>query len=207
MGLERTGGAAPAAAPLSSFDQAYDFLRGHEGGFTDDPRDPGNWTGGARGLGECRGTHYGISAAAYPNLNIRALTVADAKAIYRRDYWDPARGDDLPPPLALLVFDAAVNSGVSRAVRWLQQAVGVKADGIIGPATLRAVEARAGHRAHGAMSLPGASAENGAALLAEMLAQRALFMSSLPTWSTFGTGWMRRLFGLALQSQHMGVWT
>ena len=123
---------------MTSFDQAFAAVIGHEGGYTDDPRDAGNWTGGAAGQGALRGTNRGISAAAYPALDIAALTAADARAIYRRDYWDKVAGDSLPPPLALLVFDAAVNAGVGRAARWLQGAAGVHADGAIGPATLAA---------------------------------------------------------------------
>ena len=74
---------------------------GEEGGFTADPTDSGNWTGGAPGRGECRGTRWGISAAAYPLLDIARLQLTDAQAIYRRDYWDRLQGDALPPALAL----------------------------------------------------------------------------------------------------------
>ena len=163
---------------MSAFDQAFRVVVGEEGGFTANPADPGNWTGGACGRGECRGTRYGVSAAAYPGLAIATLTLDDARAIYRRDYWDAVAGDRLPPPLALLVFDAAVNNGVGRAVRWLQAAAGVPPDGAMGPRTLAAVAARAGQ---------------GSELLAEFQAQRLLFMAGLPTWRTFGLGWARRL--------------
>lgn len=92
-----------------------------EGGLSLDPRDNGNWTGGKQGAGELRGTKYGISAAAYPTLDIQALTVDDAKAIYKRDYWDAVGGDELPPALAAVVFDTAVNSGVGTALRLLSE--------------------------------------------------------------------------------------
>lgn len=124
------------------------------------------------------GTRYGISAAAYPGTPIATLTLDAARAIYRRDYWDKVQGDNLPPPLALLVFDAAVNNGVGRAVRWLQTAAGVTPDGALGPHTLAAVGAKAGQ---------------GAALMAEFQAQRLFFMAGLPTWRSFGLGWARRL--------------
>lgn len=163
---------------MTAFDQAFRIVVGEEGGYTANPADPGNWTGGACGRGACNGTRYGVSAAAYPGLAIATLTLDAARAIYRRDYWDPVGGDSLPPALALLVFDAAVNNGVSRAVRWLQGAAGVAPDGAIGPRTLAAVTASAGQ---------------GAALLAEFQAQRLLFMAGLPTWRTFGLGWARRL--------------
>jgi len=163
---------------MSVFEQAFRIVVGEEGGFTANPADPGNWTGGACGRGACLGTRYGVWAAAYPGTPIATLTLDAARAIYRRDYWDRVQGDGLPPPLALLVFDAAVNNGVGRAVRWLQAAVGVVPDGVLGPRTLAAVGAKAGQ---------------GAALLAEFQAQRLAFMAGLPAWRTFGLGWARRL--------------
>jgi lysozyme family protein len=173
---------------MSTFDRAFAIVIGEEGGFTADAADPGNWTGGRVGAGALRGTKFGISAAAYPTLDIEHLTLDDARAIYRRDYWERVRGDDLPPPLALLAFDAAVNNGVDRAARWLQAAVGVAEDGMIGPATLAAVAARAGE---------------GARLCAEFLAQRMVFMAALPTWRSFGLGWARRLCALPYESMTM----
>ncbi len=104
---------------MAAFDQAFRVVIGHEGGFTANPADPGNWTGGASGRGECRGTKFGISARAYPDLDIADLTLDQAQAIYRRDYWDKLDADSLPPPLALLAFDAAVNNGLGRARQWL----------------------------------------------------------------------------------------
>ncbi len=163
---------------MAAFDQAFRIVIGEEGGLSTDPADPGNWTGGGCGRGACLGTRYGISAAAYPGLAIATLSLDAARAIYRRDYWDPVHGDSLPPPLALLMFDAAVNNGVGRAISWLQAAVGVAPDGLLGPRTMAAVIAKAGQ---------------GAALLAEFQAQRLMFMAGLPTWRSFGLGWARRL--------------
>jgi lysozyme family protein len=170
---------------MTVFDQAFAFVIGHEGGYSRVSADPGNWTGGKCGAGVCRGTNWGISAAAYPNLDIRNLSQEDAAAIYRRDYWAPICGDQLPPPLALLVFDAAVNNGVGRAARWLQSVLGVTQDGIVGPATLTALASRNG---------------DGAALCAEYQTQRLIFMTGLPTWKTFGNGWARRLCALPFQA-------
>jgi hypothetical protein len=70
---------------MSAFDQAFALVIGHEGGFTDNEADPGTWTGGRCGVGECRGTNWGISAAAYPRLDIRNLTIERAKAIYQTE--------------------------------------------------------------------------------------------------------------------------
>ena len=101
-------------------------------------------------------------------------------------------GEALPPPLALLVFDAAVNNGVGHAIRWLQSAVCVNADGQIGPATRAAI-------------VSASSRSGGAAICAEFQAQRLAFMASLPTWRIFGLGWARRLCQLPYQSMNMKV--
>lgn len=175
---------------MSAFERAFTIVIGHEGGFDKTEADPGNWTGGAVGKGVLKGTSWGISAAAYPDLTIVDLSQADAEAIYRRDYWDKISGDQLAPPLALLVFDAAVNNGISRAVRWLQSSVGVAPDGQIGAVTLAAIE-------------KAVSSHGGAGLCAEFNAQRLNFMTSLPTWRVFGLGWARRLCQLPYQSLGM----
>ncbi len=175
---------------MSSFEQAFTIVVGHEGGFDATRGDPGNWTGGRVGAGEVRGTKFGISAAAYPTLDIAGLALADAQAIYRRDYWERIAGDRLPPPLALLVFDAAVNNGQSRSAKWLQTAAGAVADGVIGDQTLGAVTAFL-------------ATKGGAALCAEFMAQRLAFMAALPSWGLFGLGWARRLCSLPYQSLTM----
>ncbi len=162
-----------------NFDAAFDKLLGHEGGFTDDPRDPGNWTGGRANMGQLLGTKFGIAANTYPNEDIRNLTVERAKEIYRRDFWGRVRADELPETIRHAMFDAAVNSGVSQAARWLQRAVGVTADGIIGPRTLAAVRA--------------ADQES---LLRRILAVRLRFMSDLANWPVHSRGWARRIADL-----------
>ena len=98
-------------------DQAFTVVIGTEGGFDADPRDRGNWTGGQIGAGRHNGTKFGISSAAYPTLAIADLTLADAIGIYRMRYWLPAACDHLPDGLDLVVFDAAVNSGVAQSAR------------------------------------------------------------------------------------------
>jgi lysozyme family protein len=177
---------------MMGFDQAFAIVVGHEGGYCAEHADPGNWTGGAIGKGELHGTKFGVSAAAYPALDIAGLTLNQARDIYRRDYWDRMSGDALPLPLALLVFDAAVNNGLRHAACWLQMAAGVAPDGVIGPATLAALDA-------------GVAGHDGAALCAEFLAQRMVFMASLPTWRSFGLGWARRLCALPYQSITMST--
>lgn len=111
----------------SNFDTAFDVLMKVEGGLVDDPRDIG-------GL-----TKFGISKKAYPNLDIESLTLEQAKEIYKKDYWDKCRCDELPPSFDIAVFDTAVNMGCVKAVILLQKAIREKIDGVIGPKTLEAV--------------------------------------------------------------------
>ena len=170
---------------MAAYDQCFDIVVNTEGGLTKNPADPGNWTGGKVNAGELKGTKWGISAAAYPAVDIEALTKDDAKAIYRRDYWDRLQLDHVPPPLALILFDSEVNSGPGRAVGWLQAALGVKATGRLDQPTMNALDARKG---------------GGAVLCAEVLALRIVFDAGLPTWKTFGHGWARRLASLPFQS-------
>ncbi len=163
---------------MSVFDQAFAIVVNAEGGYTTNPSDPGNWTGGAVNVGVCRGTKYGISAAAYPSLDIASITLWQAQAIYERDFW-PAVYNKLPAPLAVLTFDAAVNSGIEQAAKWLQRALGVVQDGQIGPVTVDA-----------------ALMADVPSVAAQMLAARIVFMSGLPTWAVFRDGWAVRLFTL-----------
>lgn len=86
----------------------------HEGGYTNNPKDPGNWTGGKVGVGALKGTKYGIAANSYPNEDIKNLTKERAYALYKRDYWDKFGGDQVAVGLDLAAYDLAVNSGVGR---------------------------------------------------------------------------------------------
>lgn len=147
----------------ANFRRAMDHVFRWEGGEVDDPHDPGGHT------------KYGISKRAYPDVDIASLTKAQAEAIYRRDYWNPVQGDHLPSGLDLVTFDAAVNSGVSRGAKWVQQAVGAQADGRIGPATLAAVR-----RVETAEAIDRA------------VTAREAFLRQLNTFPRFGRGWLNR---------------
>ncbi|HTI80478.1 MAG TPA: glycosyl hydrolase 108 family protein [Acetobacteraceae bacterium] len=173
---------------MTNFDRMFALVSGHEGNYSGNPDDPGNWTGGAIGIGRCLGTKFGISAAAYPNADIPNLTLDEAKALYQHDYWDRIAGDRLPAPLALLVFDAAINNGTERAVSWLQDIAHVTRDGVVGPVTLAAVDRLA------------VGPDGVAGLCSEYLARRLVFMASLSAWKTFGLGWARRLFKLPFET-------
>jgi lysozyme family protein len=181
---------APNLTP-ASFPRAFAVIVGEEGGYSATPWDPGNWTGGAIRQGQLRGTKYGISAAAFPLLDIQGLTLADARAIYLMRVWRPLALDDLPSDVALLVFDAAVHSGNSTSVRWLQRAVGAATDGLIGPATIAA-------------TLSCIQRRGVAGLQADLLTARMIFLAGLPTWPAFRAGWIARLFRLAFNANPEG---
>lgn len=147
----------------------------HEGGWADHRKDPG----GATMKGITIGTYRQWKGRAVTKAELRAISDEEVAAIYRRNYWDKVRGDDLPAGLDLVAFDAAVNSGPARGARWLQTALGVAADGKIGPKTIAAAQA-----ADAAMAINRA------------LDIRLSFLRGLKTWSTFGKGWSARVAGV-----------
>lgn len=150
-----------------TFDEAFDRLIGHEGGYSNHPADPGGETMWGVTLRVARAAGY-----QGPMLALPRCTAAD---IYRRQYWDAISADQLPGAIRFDVFDAAVNSGVGQAVKWLQRALGVKDDGVLGPRTV----------ASALMAGPTLPARfNGA---------RLQFMTDLAGWPNFGKGWARRI--------------
>lgn len=153
-----------------TFANALDFVLAYEGGYVNDPADPG---------GE---TNFGISRRAYPQEDIRGMTRERAAEIYRRDYWDACRCDELPPLMAVAVFDCAVNQGVRRAVRLYQAVLRVQPDGVMGPQTIAQARA-AGDRPLGLF-------------LAERATAYATLVAHRPESMRFCRGWMRRLFAL-----------
>lgn len=160
----------------AGFDTAFDRVIGHEGRFQNNRQDRGNWTSGKVGVGELKGTKFGIAAMTYPHLDIKNLTVAQAKQIYRRDWWIALGMERFRPAMQFQMFDAAINHGMHNATRMLQRAVGTADDGIIGPATMGAVKATELND-----------------LLMAFLSERLDFMTNVRTWSEFGKGWARRI--------------
>jgi len=153
--------------------RAIEFVLKMEGGETaeNDPNDPG-------GL-----TKFGISQKAYPALDIKNLTLDQAKDIYRRDYWQACECDGLPTPFAIAVFDTAVNQGVNKAKRLLQIALDVNVDGIIGPKTITAAFKAEPYRVK--------------KFLAERLAEYARLMAGNQNLLVFAVGWSYRVISLA----------
>lgn len=135
-----------------------------EGDYVNDPEDPG---------GE---TKFGISKRSHPDLDIKALTTDKAKEIYLTDYWMKCRCDQMPQPIAFVLFDSAVNQGPQTAVKLLQQALEIPADGIVGAITI-------GMTFKASPTL----------LIAEFIARRAYQYALIPTIHRFGLGWYRRL--------------
>lgn len=158
-----------------NFEEAFKLLIGNEGKLSLDREDRGNWTKGIVGVGELKGSKYGISAMSYPYLNISDLTLEQAAAIYKRDFWDKIKLDSFPI-ISFDMFDTAVNSGISVAIKLLQETVGSNPDGILGQQTIQAV-----------------NSYDPITLKKNYNARRLLFMTSLSSWSHNGKGWARRI--------------
>lgn len=153
------------------FPLAMSWILMAEGGskLVNDPQDPGGVT------------KYGISKRAYPNIDIAALTEADATAIYLSDYWTPNRCGEMPGPIGLALFDASVNQGKVTAAKLLQGVLGVTVDGKInsGGQTVKAAQ------------------KAGAGVLVRFLTARALRYVKTPNADAFLQGWLNRLFNLS----------
>jgi lysozyme family protein len=155
-----------------NFDRSLRRVLSHEGGYTNHPSDPGG------------PTKYGITIFDYRKYvkpdagaaEVRAMTLDEAKAIYRARYWAALCCDKLPAGLDYAVFDYGVNSGVGRAAKVLQRLLGVADDGRIGPATIAAVRRR-----------------DAAELIVRLCEERLAFLKRLKTWPVFGAGWGRRV--------------
>lgn len=143
-------------------------LLGFEGGYTDNPDDPGGKT--IFGITENLARKYGYAG------DMKDMRLDVATRIYHDEFWYPLHCDELPDAIRYDLFDAAVNSGRSTAVKWLQNAVGVKADGVIGPATIAA-----------------ANAADPAITRAKINGARLAFMTRLPGWAAFSKGWAMRI--------------
>ena len=155
-----------------NFQAALAAVLHHEGGFSNHSADPGGMTnlGCTKAVWE---EHCGHSV---DEKAMRALTPDDVAPLYKRKYWDKVCGDDLPSGVDFVVFDAAINSGPSRAAKWLQACVGVDPDGGIGPKTLAAV-----------------NAVDPKELVKDYSKRRLSFLTGLATWETFGRGWSKRV--------------
>jgi len=164
---------------MDDLEKSLDCLLEEEGGWSNHPSD----RGGA--------TMYGVTQATYnawrrqkkrPSQSVKKISKAEAKELYNELYWEAASCHKLPWPINYLTFDAAVNSGVGRAVRWLQQGVHCSPDGKVGPATVEAARK--------------AVAEGNTTALLGIVDARTVFLARLvqtkPSQAAFLLGWWRR---------------
>lgn len=167
---------------MTAFLKAFELVLKHEGGYVNDPRDPGGKTkfgisdrrdGAVDGLADIDGDGIG-------DVTVEMLTQEQAGAIYKREYWDPCKCDYLSTGLAVAIFDTAVNCGNSLAIRLLQRVIGVNDDGIIGPITLK--HAQNTNQTH---------------IIAALLAERQMHYAALSKWKIYGRGWTRRVIETA----------
>ena len=160
---------------MSNYNECLKIILMHEGGYVNHPKDPG---------GE---TNLGVTKRVYEEFggtkDMKDLTQEDVEPIYKKNYWDKIKGDDLPDGLDLCVFDFGVNAGPGRAAKFLQKLLGVTQDGGIGPQTLGALQSAIG--------------EDKVTQTREMIekyqSMRQEYYEGLSTFDTFGKGWTRRV--------------
>jgi lysozyme family protein len=160
----------------------FEMVLKHEGGYVNDPRDPG----GRTNLGVTQRAWEAYWSRKSSEEEMRKLTPNIVKPFYKAMYWDKIKGDDLPSGVDYAAFDLAVNSGVGRASKYLQQIAGVTADGVIGPKSLEAIKSR--------------DPKEMADALCDM---RMDFLRRLPTFETYGKGWSRRVAEVSVKSGEM----
>ncbi len=149
---------------MTNFETAINRILSHEGGYVDNPADPGGRT------------QWGISQRSYPNLDIKSLTRDQAIALYERDFWEPIKASSFPVGVGYQLLDFAVNSGATTALRCLQRAIGVADDGHIGPITMEVLKQLEPHD-----------------LIMRFLAERLEFMTRCANWPNASRGWTRRI--------------
>ena len=169
----------------ANFDAALAAVLVHEGGYVNDPQDPGGATN--RGITQRVYNIWRVDHQLTAR-SVKHITPSEVMAIYKRNYWDALKCDTLPSGLDYCLFDFGVNSGVSRAARYLQEALGVAADGKIGPQTLDAVEA---------VPTP--------ALIQAICNMRLAFLKRLPTFARFGKGWSKRVQDVRVKAKEMAA--
>jgi lysozyme family protein len=155
-----------------NFREALQAVLKHEGGYVHHPRDPG----GRTNLGVTQKVWEAWVGHPVGEKEMRALTPAIVGRLYKRKYWDAVKADELPTGLDYLMFDFAINAGPGRAVRTMQKALGTNPDGAIGPKTIAALKAA-----------------DPTDLIAKFSMEKELFYKALPTFATFGKGWLRRV--------------
>lgn len=155
-----------------NWDACFAMVLKHEGGFVNHPKDPGGMTN----LGVTKNNWERYLNREVSEADMRALTPEVVKPFYKAMYWDKIKGDELPSGIDYAAYDLAVNSGVGRAAKYLQEIAGVTADGVIGPKSLEAIQS--------------CDAKETADAICDM---RMDFLKGLSTFETFGRGWTDRI--------------
>lgn len=165
-----------------NFERCFQLLLKDEGGFVNDPKD----RGGATNLGVTLGTWS--SWVRYPATveMIKALTPDDVRPLYKKNYWDYIKADQLPVGVDYCVFDCAVNSGATRASRFAQLAAGVSVDGLIGTITLKQINAM-----------------HPDDFVRAFTQERIEYLHRLDTFDRFGRGWLNRISRVQVKSLEM----
>jgi lysozyme family protein len=167
-----------------NFARSLTLVLAHEGGYVNHPKDPG----GATNLGITLATFRRFIKPSGTVEDLKRLTKEQAGTCYRRQYWNAIQGSELPGGVDYAVFDFAVNSGPSRAAKYLQAIVGAKVDGVIGPATIAATKAMMR-----------------ATVVNELCDRRMAFLKRLKTWGTFGRGWTSRVSSVRAEALKMAA--
>lgn len=169
----------------------YNFLHSlnrvleEEGGWADNPNDPGGATMKGITLGTYRAFKHNTNIS---KEELKNISDKEIQTIYKTQYWDVCQCDSLPDGIDYVVFDAAVNSGCKRASTWLQRIVGTPPDGIIGPRTV--------------MATIKAYQQN-KQLPLDICMLRLDFVQKLKTWVHFGKGWSKRILRVAAEGTLM----
>ena len=165
-----------------NFTKSLQMLLVHEGGYVNDPKDPGGMTN----LGVTKAVYEKYVGHPVDEATMRGLTHEDVAPIYKTLYWDHVHGDDLPNGLDYAMFDCAVNSGSSRSVSFLQRILSVRADGVMGQETLSQIS-----------KFPVDQ------LIKDFDAERQKFLEGLDTFPHFGKGWTARISQVTTQALEM----
>lgn len=171
----------------ANFSRALAKVLLSEGGYVNHRADPGGPTNLGVTLGVAKRLGIDVDGDGDTDIiDIKLLKPADAAKVYKHEYWDKVRGDDLPSGVDYAVFDFAVNSGPGRAIRMLQAVLGAGIDGQIGPATLAALKAL-----------------SPAWVIDNLCDRRLAFLRNLPTWGTFGKGWAKRVAAVRAEAKQL----
>lgn len=166
----------------SNWQKSFELMLKSEGGYVNNPADPGGMTN----LGVTKATWENWVGRESDEAEMRGLTPEKVEPLYKKKFFDAVRGDELPVGLDYLLFDFAVNAGAGRAIKTLQSAVGVTPDGGFGSMTMAAVQAL-----------------NPQELIEKFSQAKEDFYRSLPTFATFGGGWLNRVADVKLKATSM----